>query len=137
MPSRFSSRFTRARVGPRDSIHFFFHPTKLSNLSKRVSPRSKRSRFGDRGLSTCRRCVTLYRVNLEGFSLRSTRGLFFVCLFLHVVISMISFFFLLLGCSKFRPNFDAIGKNAVSREKESFIKRSIGQFKNLESNLDR
>lgn len=52
----------------------------------------------------------------------------FVCLFLHVVISMISFFFLLLGCSKFRPNFDAIGKNAVSRERESFIK-IIYQFK--------
>lgn len=38
---------------------------------------------------------------------------------------MISFFFLLLGCSKFRPNFDAIGKNAVSREREKVLLRGL------------
>lgn len=86
----------------------------------------KRPRFVG-SLSTCRHCVTLYRVNLEGFSLRSNRGLFLVCLFVDVF--PLIFFPLSL---KFWSNFGRNGKkgkNERERERKSFIKSSAGWFK--------
>lgn len=52
----------------------------------------------------------------------------FVCLFVPSCRDFDDFlFFFLLGCSKFRPNFDAIGKNAVSREREFY--QELGNLK--------
>ena len=93
----------------------------------------KRPRFVG-SLSTCRHCVTLYRVNLEGFSLRSNRGLFLVCLFVDVF--PLIFFPLSL---KFWSNFGRNGKkgkNERKRERERVLLRArLGDLKNLESNL--
>lgn len=90
----------------------------------------KRPRFVG-SLSTCRHCVTLYRVNLEGFSLRSNRGLFLVCLFVCSLTYFLWFFFPFLW--NFGPILDATGRKEKTREKErerkSFIKSSAGWFK--------
>ena len=97
---------------------------------------AKRPRFVG-SLSTCRHCVTLYRVNLEGFSLRSNRGLFLVCLF---VCSLTYFLWFLFPLSlKFSSNFGRNGKkgkNERKRERERVLLRArLGDLKNLESNL--
>lgn len=88
----------------------------------------KRPRFVG-SLSTCRHCVTLYRVNLEGFSLRSNRGLFLVCLFVCSLTYFLWFFFPFLW--NFGPILDATGRKEKTRERErkSFIKSSAGWFK--------